>query len=566
MKTNGDYLYVSDDSRYVHVLDHNGNQLSSTKVGYRPTTVAGSGDGSRILTGTTMSAMKNRFQLYDSNGEQIYSLDPLNIISDVYYLDDSQHGIFISRNASVVLIDDEGQEAKATKIDYYPVDSDYSKSDDLLIISDEGNHVFAFDTGLNTLWRAKIDQKVNAVGIDPSHNQIYVITHDGIFIIMDYEGEEITRINVTKEIRLLAVNPVNGTVMTIKGDNNLIVYDGSALTGFARNQILLSIFEVVNIILIIIAAIAFINMFPTISRKLFGAVINVLKLLYRHKLSYVLILPTIVLLLIFNYYPAISGLFIAFTDYKPGIYMRWVGTKNFRTMVENPYFWTGVGNMLLFLITDIIKALIPPIFFAELIIAMRSKASQYWTRVALYLPGILPGVAGMLVWKDGILGHNGLINSFLRVVGLGHLATPWLGTEQTAIWALIFIGFPFIGSYIIFYGALIGVPDSLFDAAKIDGCSWWRRIISIDIPVISPQIKYVFVVSFISSVQNFSLVYLTTMGGPGHATYTPILELYYNMTKFQQYGVAAAMGVFLFIVIFGATIMNLRIQTAQDKM
>src|SRR5690554_4337919 len=98
MKTNGDYLYVSDDSRYVHVLDHNGNQLSSTKVGYRPTTVAGSGDGSRILTGTTMSAMKNRFQLYDSNGEQIYSLDPLNIISDVYYLDDSQHGIFISRN------------------------------------------------------------------------------------------------------------------------------------------------------------------------------------------------------------------------------------------------------------------------------------------------------------------------------------------------------------------------------------------------------------------------------------------------------------------------------------
>jgi ABC-type sugar transport system permease subunit len=225
----------------------------------------------------------------------------------------------------------------------------------------------------------------------------------------------------------------------------------------------------------------------------------------------------------------------------------------------------GMGLRAVIFIISLILV-IAPIFFAELIIAMRSKASQYWTRVALYLPGILPGVAGMLVWKDGILGHNGLINSFLRVVGLGHLATPWLGTEQTAIWALIFIGFPFIGSYIIFYGALIGVPDSLFDAAKIDGCSWWRRIISIDIPLISPQIKYVFVVSFISSVQNFSLVYLTTMGGPGHATYTPILELYYNMTKFQQYGVAAAMGVFLFIVIFGATIMNLRIQTAQDKM
>ena len=139
-----------------------------------------------------------------------------------------------------------------------------------------------------------------------------------------------------------------------------------------------------------------------------------------------------------------------------------------------------------------------------------------------------------------------------------------LGNSKTALGALIFIGFPWVGAYIIFYGALISIPNSLFEAAKIDGCGWWKRILTIDVPLISPQIKFVFVTSFIASVQNFGRVYVTTMGGPGHSTYIPILELFYNMSKFTNYGEAAAMGLFLFIVVFGATLMNLRMKTVSQ--
>jgi ABC-type sugar transport system permease subunit/outer membrane protein assembly factor BamB len=566
LKSNGDFIYVSDDARQLHILDDTGNLITSIKVGYRPTTVAGSTDGQKVLTGTTMTAMKNRVQLYDVNGEQIFSLDPRNVITDVYLLDDNKHGIYISRNANILLIDEQGNEVTKNDIAYYPVDSFYSPELDMLVVSDEGNTIYAFDMDLKELWSVKLEEKINSVGVDQVNQQIVAISNDGALIIFDKLGNEISRVGMTNEIRSIAVNQMSGSIFTLKGNNELVKYEGAVLSGFARNQSLLKIFNVVNVVLIILLIVALINLFPRVRYFVVSRLLIIAKALYRHKLSYILILPTIVLLLIFNYYPAISGLIIAFTDYKPGIHMRWVGLNNFVTMVANPYFWTGVGNMLIFLITDLLKALIPPILFAELIIAMRSKGAQYWTRVALYLPGILPGVAGMLVWKEGILGQNGLINSTLELIGLGHIATPWLGNEQTAIWALVFIGFPFIGSYIIFYGALIAIPDSLFDAAKIDGCGWWKRMIKIDIPMISPQMKYVFVVSFIASVQNFGLVYLTTMGGPGHATYTPILELYYNMTKFQQYGVAAAMGLFLFVVIFGATIMNLRIQTAHDKM
>ena len=282
---------------------------------------------------------------------------------------------------------------------------------------------------------------------------------------------------------------------------------------------------------------------------------------WKNKKCYFFLLPTFILLGIFNYFPAIWGFSLAFTDYVPGVRSRFVGFANFVSMFQNEYFFVGIGNMLLFLVTDLIKVLVPPLIIAEIIYAIRSKRTQYWLRVSMYIPGILPGVAGLMIWTSGIFGMEGLMNLFLNGVGMGHLVTDWLGNTSTAIWALIFIGFPFIGGYLLFYGSIMGVPDSLFEAAKIDGCTWVKRILFIDIPMISPQLKFVFVTGFIGSVQDFARIWLTTQGGPGRATYTPALELYLNISTFNNYGVAAAMGLTLFIFIFGITLLNLKIKT-----
>lgn len=285
------------------------------------------------------------------------------------------------------------------------------------------------------------------------------------------------------------------------------------------------------------------------------------KAFWAHKKSYLMLLPSFVLLGIFNYFPAIWSFFLSLTEYKPGVYTRFVGLENFAAMFENEYFWAGMQNMIIFLVTDILKVLIPPLIIAELIFAMRSQKAQYWTRVLMYIPGILPGVAGVMIWTSGILGMDGLINVFLRTVGLGNFATDWLGTSETAIWALVFIGFPYIGGYLLFYGAIMSVPKELFEAAKLDGCNWWQRIVFIDMPLISPQLKYVFVTGFIGSIQDFGRVWLTTGGGPGYSTYIPALELYNNISQFNNYGMAAAMGVFLFVIILIITIFNMKIKT-----
>lgn len=285
------------------------------------------------------------------------------------------------------------------------------------------------------------------------------------------------------------------------------------------------------------------------------------KTLWKFKKCYLMLLPSFILLGIFNYFPAIWSFFLSFTEYKPGVYTRFVGFDNFIGMFQNEYFWTGMGNMCIFLVTDLVKALVPPLIIAELIYAMRSKKAQYWTRVLMYVPGILPGVAGIMIWTSGILGMDGLINVFLRTIGLEHFAVDWLGNSETALWALVFIGFPYIGGYLLFYGAIMSVPKELFEAARLDGCGWWQRLAFIDMPLISPQLKYVFVTGFIGSIQDFGRVWLTTGGGPGYSTYIPALELYYNLSQFNNYGMAAAMGFFLFIIILVITIFNMKIKT-----
>ena len=109
--------------------------------------------------------------------------------------------------------------------------------------------------------------------------------------------------------------------------------------------------------------------------------------------SYTFILPTFVLLGLFMYVPAVWGLILSFFDYVPGVYTRPVGFANFVAVLKDPFFTGGIGNMLIFLVTDLIKALVPAVLIAELILALNSKKAQYWVRVLIYIPGILPGAA-----------------------------------------------------------------------------------------------------------------------------------------------------------------------------
>lgn len=127
-------------------------------------------------------------------------------------------------------------------------------------------------------------------------------------------------------------------------------------------------------------------------------------------------------------------------------------------------------------------------------------------------------------------------------------------------------GLSFISAFafLIYYGGLIDIPSSLFEAARADGSNGWWNFSRIHLPLITPQFKMMIILTFIGTVQDISNILLLTNGGPGTSTYVPGLELYFNITMFGKYGYACALCLMMFIVILGCTILNLKLKTNSE--
>ena len=179
-------------------------------------------------------------------------------------------------------------------------------------------------------------------------------------------------------------------------------------------------------------------------------------------------------------------------------------------------------------------------------------------------PGIIPGVATTLIWKTGIYGSYGVLN---RIIGLFTDETiTFLGATSLSRWSLVLMGFPFVGSYLIFYGAMMNVPDSYYEAAELDGITVRKRFFYIDIPLIFAQIKYVIIMTFIASAQNFGRTYMifgTSVDSAGLKT--PIHELYVQISIHGNYGLASAYATVLFVFLFIATAINMRMQQKDNE-
>ena len=556
-----DYIAAVTQDKTVILLNREGQELTRFECYYTPDHVAISQDHNLVAVSAGMSAMKNNIQLFDLAGNELDTqkiattcvglvIEPSS--GDVYYATKNGRIYCVGSDAGVL-----------AQTEYEACGLCYDQTVQTFCTVDTQGTVYCFDLQMQLRWSNALGAEAVGISCDIKTNTVCVLMKDNAVYVLQDEGQTSYMLSAPLEA-VLITGVGNGRFAVANKTGDAITVDMASVAFeniLQRSQKLAAMLLPVAIILLILA-ITYQSEERWENWK--EKVRNLFRILRKHKISYLFLLPTFVLLIVFNYFPAVWAFFIAFTDYLPGVYCKFVGFDNFIGIFQNEYFWAGIGNMLVFLVTDLLKALIPPVLVAEFLIALRSKKMQYWARVLMYIPGILPGLAGLMIWTTGILGMDGLVNVTLEMVGLGHLASDWLGDKSSALSALCFIGFPWIGSYIIMYGALQGVSQSLYDAAKLDGCGWWRRIVSIDIPLISPQLKYIFVTSFIGSIQDFNRVYQTTMGGPGKATYIPSLELYYNITIFKDYGAASAMGILLFIVIFGATLALLRMKTQEE--
>jgi ABC-type sugar transport system permease subunit len=264
---------------------------------------------------------------------------------------------------------------------------------------------------------------------------------------------------------------------------------------------------------------------------------------------YVVLLPTLVIIGLFAYYPALTGMFYSLFDWRPGFTSEFIGLDNYIRMLGDRTWWASFANLGLIFVFGILTWIVPFIA-AELVISLSRERLRFVFRSLLIAPIAFPQIVTLLVWGFFYDPANGVINSFLRGIGLPDLAHNWLGDPTTALLALLFIGFPWVAGlpFLIFLTALQNIPHEVFDAAALDGVGRVRRVFTIDLPMMSNQLVLLAFLAVISTLQYGMAAFVLTGGGPDNATQVPILRMLAAAFNGSDWGYAAALSTTLFLV------------------
>ena len=275
---------------------------------------------------------------------------------------------------------------------------------------------------------------------------------------------------------------------------------------------------------------------------------------------YTLLAPTFLLLATFSLVPFVIAIATSFFDYEVGGTATFVGLANYREYVGDYTFAESFGNLLFFCTFSVVAVMIVPLVVAKLIFSLSSERASYFYRILFLFPIVVPNVAVFLIWRTLIYADDGLVNNVLGLLGLESFQRSWFSDASTVVWAIALVGFPFAGgiNILIYYAGLTSIPDSVHEAALLDGATGVRKFLLIDVPMVMSQIKLLVMLTIIGGIQAFEGIYVLTSGGPGFESMVPGLWMYYNAFLFQRMGYACAIGVILFLLIMALTILNLR--------
>lgn len=276
---------------------------------------------------------------------------------------------------------------------------------------------------------------------------------------------------------------------------------------------------------------------------------------------YALLSGTLLLLAVFVYLPVFWAFSKSLYEFEVGSPSRFVGLDNYAEFLfRDPVTWPSVFHMVFLTVFAAAVRLSVPLVVAKLIFSLPSERARHGYRIVFLIPMVVPTIAVQLLWAQMIYTDRGLLNEVLMAVGLDGITRGWLSDPATALMAVAMVGFPFVGGFevLVYYAGLSSIPESVNESCLLEGCTGLKKFFLIDIPMVRSQLKLILVLTIIGSVQVFEGILVLTRGGPGFETMVPGLWMYFNAFSFQRMGYACAIGVSLFILIFGLTWVNLR--------
>jgi ABC-type sugar transport system permease subunit len=271
--------------------------------------------------------------------------------------------------------------------------------------------------------------------------------------------------------------------------------------------------------------------------------------------AYLLLAPGLALYIPFHFLPILAVFFMSFLEWKGYSFatMKWAGLANYAALFKDKFFWRALGHNLQFVIIVVVVQTVLALALA-LVLEQKFRGSTFF-RGVYFMPTVLSLVVVGILFSLMLSPSQGLVNAFLRAIGLGRIQPIWLGDPKLALYVLmgVHIWKDFGLSLFLFIAGLEAIPDDLFDAAKVDGARPKDIIFRIIIPLLNETTTVVVILITIVCFKVFDLVVVMTGGGPFFATEVLSVRMYYQSFKYGRMGYGSATAVILFLFTFAVS-------------
>lgn len=281
--------------------------------------------------------------------------------------------------------------------------------------------------------------------------------------------------------------------------------------------------------------------------------------------AYLYLLPLLILSFAFVYYCIGDTIYVSFTDWNGmSNTMNFVGLKNYNKLLNDKTFYIAIKNNIIFFFgTIFIQAGVG--FIIAVLLKYRFRGSNLFKAV-YFMPIAMATSIITAIFRIILNPTNGALNIFLHAVGLDFMAVSWLGDKRYALLSIIIVNvFQWMGfSMIIYYAALMAIPDDIYESGMIDGAGFWRSMFSITWPMVHGTTNVLIILGIVGSLKTFDIVKLLTAGGPGRSTEFLNTYLYEKAFKDFNAGGSSAIGVCILIIALIMAVMQMKLSKEEN--
>lgn len=266
--------------------------------------------------------------------------------------------------------------------------------------------------------------------------------------------------------------------------------------------------------------------------------------------------PALIGFLIFTAFSMIYSLYMSFTNYSIIGDYKWVGMNNYiEAFTADPFFWQYLLNTVIYVVLLVPTVLVISLFFAILL----NKKVKGWTpfyRACLFLPCIVSTVAVSLVWKWIFADNIGMLSTILQSLGVQN-PPKWLSSKEMAKVSIVIMRIWQMSGYymVMFLTGLQTIPDSLYEASKIDGATKWEQLLHITVPMLRPTTFAITILLVLEAFNIFEVVLVMTEGAM--STSSLLYYIYELAFKTQKMGYASAISWIMFIIVMSFTVIRM---------